>query len=204
MTAAWSNAVLVAVLPHFSDFSKNLNLPIPLPITTNQVAQFVPPRVMDQFAAKAVLTNGYVLFYFNGMVNGFSSPGDWYEIQDIDLEGRFVGKDRITMKEAIDLARRTFVKAGHTLAEANMEKPPIEIEPSLDLSHYGHIPWCKLRWRSSQSETNVNRYYSVEFDIDMKEKRVAKMLVFGMKFWRPLPNLNPEMEADYQKRIRGN
>src|SRR5215831_18535754 len=103
MTAAWSNAVLVAVLPHFSDFSKNLNLSIPLPITTNQVAQFVPPTVLDQFAAKAVLTNGYVLYYLNDFVNGFSSPGDWYQILDIDLEGRFAGKEIMTTNEAIDL-----------------------------------------------------------------------------------------------------
>jgi hypothetical protein len=203
MTAAWSNAVLVAVLPHFSDFSKNLNLPIPLPITTNQVAQFVPPRVMDQFAAKAVLTNGYVLFYFNGMVNGFSSPGDWYQILDIDLEGRFAGKDNMTMKEAIELARQSFVRAGHTLAEAGMEKSPTAIEPSFDLPRYGHIPWCKLVW-DNRGETNNQRFYSVEFHIDMNQKRIAKMLIFGMKFWRPLPNLNPELEADYQKRIRGN
>jgi hypothetical protein len=204
MTATWSNAVLVAVLPHFSHFSKNLNLPIPIPITTNQVAHFAPPTVLDQFAAKAVLTNGYVLFYFNGMVNGFSSPGDWYQILDIDLEGRFAGKDNMTTNEAIDLARESFVKAGHKLAEANMAEPPTEFEPPFDLARYGHIPWCKLEWRSPDSDTNVNHFYSVEFHMDMNQKRVAKMLIFGMKFWGPLPNLNPELEADYRKRMRTN
>ena len=42
MTAAYSNAVLVAILPHVSDFAKKLDLPIPQPITATQVLKSRP------------------------------------------------------------------------------------------------------------------------------------------------------------------
>jgi len=42
MTATYSNAMLVAILPHVSDCAKQLDLPITQPITTSQVAHFRP------------------------------------------------------------------------------------------------------------------------------------------------------------------
>ena len=37
ITADYSNAVLVAVLPYVSDFAQKLDLPVPHPITTAHV-----------------------------------------------------------------------------------------------------------------------------------------------------------------------
>src|SRR5579864_7880138 len=65
-TAQWSNAVLTAMLPHFSDCARQLNLPIPIPITISQVARFVPPLEPGAFQAGLWLTNGYCFEYFNG------------------------------------------------------------------------------------------------------------------------------------------
>ena len=35
ITSAYSNAVLVAIMPHVNDFAKKMDLPIPLPITVS-------------------------------------------------------------------------------------------------------------------------------------------------------------------------
>jgi hypothetical protein len=133
ITAAWSNTVLVALLPHFSDCAKQLNLPIPTPITISQVARFMPPMEAGVFEAGLWLTNGYVFNYLNGATTGFYSlHDDWYIQQDIDGLERFAGKDNMTTNEAIDLARNSFVKLGYNLADFHMDNPPTEFEKPAD------------------------------------------------------------------------
>jgi hypothetical protein len=101
------------MLPHFSDFAKQLNLPIPTPITISQVARFTPPIETDEFEVGLWLTNSYTFHYLNGSMVGFNSlHDDWYIQQDIDGLERFVGKDNMTTNEAIDLARNSLVKLG--------------------------------------------------------------------------------------------
>ncbi len=55
MTATYSNAMLVAILPQVSDFSKKLDLPIPQPITAAQVQNFKPFPYMDFIGGGLIL-----------------------------------------------------------------------------------------------------------------------------------------------------
>ena len=106
--------MLVALLPHFSDYSKRLNLPIPTPITMSQVAEFHPPVEAGVFESALWLTNGYIFHYLNGAATGFNDlHNDWFIQQDIDGLERFAGKDNMTTNEAIDLARDSFVNLGY-------------------------------------------------------------------------------------------
>ena len=200
ITATWSNAVLVALLPQFSDCAKQLNLPIPTPITTSQVARFSPPIKADEFNAALWLTNGYTFHYLNGAIFGFYSlPDDWYFQQDIDGLERFVGKDNMTTNEAIDLARNSFVKLGYKLSDFQMDGPSSTIEVAPDTDRYGHVPFCKVEWQNLTSPTNS---YYMEFHVNMNQKRLLGMALVGQKLWRPLPKVNatPELETDYQKK----
>jgi len=73
VTAQYSNAVLVAVLPYFSNVSKELDLPTPHPITQADIAQFhvLPFREMT---ASARLKNGCVFNFTFGFVETYVSP----------------------------------------------------------------------------------------------------------------------------------
>lgn len=199
ITATWSNAVLVALLPHFSDCSKQLNLPIPTPITMSQVAEFHPPMDTGEFESALWLTNGYIFHYLNGAVTGFNSlHDDWYIQQDIDGLERFVGKDNMTTNEAIELARNSFVKLGYKPADFQMDGPPTEISAPIELDKKGHVPFCKITW---QNLTNRENYHLLEFHVNMNQRRLLGMALVGQKLWRPLPKVDvtPELEADYQK-----
>lgn len=199
ITATWSNAVLVALLPHFSDCAKQLNLPIPTPITMSQVAQFHPPIETGAFEAGLWLTNGYTFFYLNGAVTGFNSMrDDWFDQQDIDGLERFVGKDNMTTNEAISLARNSFVKLGYKLADFQMDGTPSTIEGPYDNERLGHIPYCRVTWEY-RSSTN---HCLLEFDVNMNQKRLSGMALVSQKLWRPLPKIDatPELETDYQKK----
>jgi hypothetical protein len=201
--ARWSNDVLVAVLPQISDCVKALDLPIPLPITTGQVAQFAYPTPgwTHYFEGTLILTNGYSFNYWDGMVSSFISPDSLETLQDRDVAKRFkrlAGKDNMTTNEAIDLARNTFVKLGYNLAELHMDGPPEFDRPYYDTPQYGHLPFCQVGWRSPASETNRFKSYSLELCIDMKQKRVVGMSIAGMRLWRPVPRIDftPEQESD--------
>jgi hypothetical protein len=199
ITATWSNAVLVALLPHFSDCAKQLNLPIPTPIMMSQVAQFHPPIETGAFEAGLWLTNGYTFFYLNGAVTGFNSMrDDWFVQQDIDGLERFVGKDNMTTNEAIVLARNSFVKLGYKPADFQMDGQPSAIEGPYDNERLGHIPYCRVTWEY-RSPTN---HCLLEFDVNMNQKRLSGMALVSQKLWRPLPKIDatPELETDYQKK----
>jgi hypothetical protein len=199
ITATWSNAVLVALLPHFSDCAKQLNLPIPTPITISQVARFMPPIETRAFEAGLWLTNGYIFNYLNGAVTGFNSlPDDWFVQQDIDGVERFAGKDNMTTNEAISLARNSFVKLGYKLADFQMDEPPTSIEGPYDNARLGHIPFCRVTW---QNLTNRENYHLLEFHVNMNQKKLLGMALVSQKLWRPIPKVDatPELEADYQK-----
>jgi len=199
ITATWSNAVLVALLPHFSDCSKQLNLPIPTPITMSQVAEFHPPVEAGVFESALWLTNGYIFHYLNGAVTGFNDlHNDWYIQQDIDGLERFSGKDNMTTNEAIELARNSFVKLGYKLSDFQMDGPPTDFEKPADTQVLGHIPFCKVTWQDLTTHTN---YHYLEFHVNMNQKRLLGMALVSQKLWQPLPKVDatPELEADYRK-----
>ena len=191
-TAVWSNAVLTAMLPHFSDCAKQLNLPIPTPITTNMVVYFAPPVFKIEFQAAIVLTNSYWFDYFNGAWS-FRSRDDWYAQQEITNAARFVGKDNMTTKEAIELARSSFVKLRYKLADFHMDEPPTQISDPIELRDLGHVPFCRLIWTTTKT-ANVD-YYRLDFHIDLKHKRLAGMSLISQKLWRPPPKVDavPEL-----------
>src|SRR6202012_2002602 len=76
ITVAYSHAVLVAILPYISDFAKKLDLPIPQPITTNQVARFNPSNLKGFIGGGLWLTNHYLFNYNNGCVESFRCLDD--------------------------------------------------------------------------------------------------------------------------------
>ena len=200
ITATWSNAVLVALLPHFSDCSKQLNLPIPTPITMSQVADFHPPIETGNFESALWLTNSYIFHYLNGAVTGFNDlHNDWFIQQDIDGVERFAGKDNMTTNEAIDLARNSFVKLGYKPADFQMDGPPTEISAPIELGKEGHVPFCKITW---QNLTNRENYHLLEFHVNMNQKQLLGMALVSQKLWRPLPKVDatPVLETDYQKK----
>ena len=76
VTAAYSNAVMAAMLPHFTDFARKLDLPVPVPITAASVFHcgVLPYTTLDGSMAggSVILTNGYSFSFQFGYVNGFS------------------------------------------------------------------------------------------------------------------------------------
>ena len=205
MTAAYSNAVLVAVLPHVSDFAKQLELPINTPITINQVERFKPPDITNEFMMAAWLTNKYSFCFDYWNAETFRTSDDWFVQDDMEHVERFIGKDNMTTNQAIEFARSSIVKLGYKLDDFDLNDPPTFLELGGELKEFGHVPYCRVEWDSPKGETNVLKNYLIQFDVDMQHKQIAGMALIGRKFGHPAPKIDivPELESDYRKRTQG-
>jgi hypothetical protein len=197
MTATYSNAMLVALLPHVSDCAKKLDLPIVQPITLASVEKFNPSPYKDLISGGLGLTNKYWFSFERGYVDMFRSPNDWFYNQELEGVERFAGEDNMTTNDAVELARRSFVKLGYRLDELPLTNAPTRIDGPFDTKKIGHVPFCSVVW-----QTNA---YTVKFDINLESKTVVGMFLAGTNFWRASPQLGvvPELESDYLKRVEG-
>ena len=206
MTATYSNALLVAILPYVSDVAKKLNLPIEQPVTLSQVKRFNPSPYKEFIGGGLGLTNHYWFAFSFGCVDMFRSPDNWFTEQDIVNLERYVGKDNMTTNEAIELARRSFRSLGYKPEDFQADGPPTEFQGPVESKKLGHIPFCRVEWNSPEPSNLEERHrsHNIKFDIDMQRKQVVEMSLIGRKFWRPSPNIDveTELESEYRRRVK--
>jgi hypothetical protein len=206
ITATFSNAVLVAILPHVSNFAKHLDLPIAQPITIEQVARFNTSPYKDNLGGGLLLTNYYWFVFSSGYVDSFHSPDDWFLNQSLEDVERFAGENNMTTNDAINFARSSFVKLGYQPEDFHVNEQPTSLEGPIDSKKIGHVPYCRVIWKSPDATTREERMksYMVRFDIDMQRKQIVGMFLSGTNFWRSNLDVGvkPEWESDYQKLIQ--
>jgi len=205
VTAAYSNAVLVAILPHVNDFTKKIDLPISLPITVNQVEHFNPSRIQGSIGGGLWLTNGVEFVFDNGYVCNFKflTNNPWLSDDPAKDWPHYLGKESMTTNDAIDYARSTLVKLGYNPTELHADIPPISVEGPYDLRE-GRFPYCQIKWlKEAQTEGDTNGSAMVQFQFNMVDKTLLGMTVISRKLWQPSPKIDvvPETEHDYQRRV---
>jgi hypothetical protein len=128
ITAQYSNAVLVAILPFVSDFSQRLNLPVSTPVTPAHVLQFKCDPRKDHVGGLITLTNGCQFSYLSGRVCIYRSPHSYYSLQNSDLIPRFYGPVLLKERAALKIARNAVEKLGYADEVAHAGTVP-KVEP---------------------------------------------------------------------------
>jgi hypothetical protein len=182
VTAEYSNAVLVAVLPYVSDVAQKLDLPVPHPLTTAHVTKCAVVPIRD--AGASVLIGGDWAFWFRGgYVTGFQGPRSYFALQDPDKIPAFYGTVRMSTDEAVQLARQTIKKLGIPLEAVFAEQEPRLTTPprrgTNTVPHY-HIEWLDPR-------TDV--VPCVDMEVDADSKRVERMRINSESLRRPPPEI---------------
>jgi hypothetical protein len=171
LTTVYSTALLSAILPHISDFAEKFDLPIERPITVEQVQKFIP-NPKGQMEGSLFLTNN-AWFHFSklGFVDSFSSPTNWFAIQELADIPFYYGKSTLSTNEIIEFALETVSKSGYPIATLN--NPP-KMEGPFDLENGEHVPYCSVEWyRGNEKGTWTEPEVSVT--IDTQNKRLAGM-----------------------------
>jgi hypothetical protein len=205
ITAVYTNAMLVAILPQVSDFAKKLNLPVPQPITASQVVEFKPSPYKGEIGGGLMLSNHYWFSYADGHVLSFRSPDNFFSEDDpVANWQHYVGKENMTTNQAIELARKTLRDLGYKPEELHADVPPTNVQLPFDYQGK-HIPQFQMRWESSETnsaghETSV----SLHFDVNLDKKSFTGMALIGQKLRRPPPKVDvePELESHFRERTK--
>jgi hypothetical protein len=202
VTADYSNAVVAAVLPIFSDVAKTLELPVSQPITQNDITAF---RVLPfrELTASMLLKNGWIFNFGFGYVQDFSSPNSYFNLQDPDQIPKYFGQVNMSPDKAVELARTTLRKLNIPLEDVFADREP-------------HVPpLVKI-------ETNtVSRYdviwidpygsKSAEFEVNAETMRIERMHLHSRNLHHPPPRINqsavmapsdwPAVNPEYAKQL---
>jgi hypothetical protein len=199
VTLEYSNAVLVALLPMFTDFATKLELPIPLPITTNHVQRFVTGRIPGDVGGYLTLTNGYRFWFSHGYVDSFEAARNYYTLQDPQRIPEYYGKLNLQKKDALVLARKALDRIGGLNTLRILKGKPAEIRGP-ETYKENVIPHYKIRWQTPESQ---KPRCVVEVDIDGDKSFVTSIFMSGTPFWRDPPQIGiiPELESEYRKRV---
>lgn len=216
ITAAYSNAVLVAILPLISDFASKLKLPIPQPITLSQVewSRICPDK--DCIGAGIILTNKYWFSFQclsanhnqNCRVVGVRAPTNWFFEQEFTEEStaKYWGVDRMTTNEVVLMAREALSKLGYSPGLTHADEPPTSIEGPFDTKRGPHhAPYCRVEWNLPKEADFPNH---IKVEINMENRTIVGMgLIFAPGNSPPTAPIEvdvvPELESDYRKRMMG-
>ncbi len=179
ITADYSNAVLVAVLPYVSDFAQKLDLPVPHPITTAHVQKCAVVPIRD--AGASVLLKGDWAFWFRGgYVTGFQGPRSYFALQNPDEIPRYCGRVRMSNDQAVDLARASIRKLGIPLESVFAEQEPRVTLPK-EIGK-NTVPRYRIEWLDPRSPAP-----SVDIEVDAEAKVLARMRLSSESLQRPPP-----------------
>ncbi len=181
ITAEYSNAVLVAVLPYFSDYAQKLQLPPPHPTMIADVARSWTVPILDgdhqPIGVSILLKNGWALRMTSGYFIGFQGPRCYQMLQDPDQTTNFFGPIRMTKKEAVEMARRTILKLGIPLEAVFAEQEPrVSGPPMVDTNP---IPRYYIQWDDPEIDVDTSgprpgqlACPAVDIEVNAEAKRV--------------------------------
>jgi hypothetical protein len=182
VTPEYSNAVVTALLPYYSDFAKKLSLPISVPIKTGDVAHWaIAPEVAKDGGIYSVainLKNGFQFYFAFGYVTGFSRGNSYYGLQNPDEIPKYYGHVKMTTNEAVQLARNTIKKIGVSLEDvfANQE-PKVMMPPKIGSNT---VPRYQVEWLDPRGG-------HVRMEINAETKQVEVMHTLTPNLMRPSP-----------------
>ena len=205
VTAAYSNAVLSAIMPHVSDYAEKLDLPIPQPITQSQINHAGIDNRLGRVGAGIWLTNNYWFMFGYGTVIGFRVNTNNPFIDEnpkMDWPKYAFGQVNMTTNEAIEFARDSIKKVGYGVKQLSADTLPTSIEGPYVTADGHNVPYCKIIWDvpvTNRETAKFGHYY--ELQVDMDRKQLIAMSLIGQRLWTTNPPLSvkPVLITDYIK-----
>jgi len=197
VTAQYSNAVLIAVLPHVSDFAKKLDLPIHSPVSINQVMEFKCDPRRGHVGGVVILTNQFQFTFLDGRVCVYRSPQSYYSLQDPALIPKFYGKVKVKEQDALKEARKAVKRLGYTSAELHADTVP-EITPPEKLG-FNSVPRYRFRWPESDLHEKGSLHTAALLDVEVNASNSEIEMIVIASTAAQRPNLRVDVEPPLLK-----
>lgn len=191
VTAEYSNALLVATLPYFSDYAKKLELPVPHPITVTDVAAFKVVPIRDLGVSIGVKgSNGiWALWCTSRHMNGFRGPHSYFALQDPDEIPKYYGAVRLSKEAAVELARSTIRKLGIPLESVWAEQEPRVTPPPRIGTNV--VPHYRITWIDPAGGSDA-----VDVDVNGQTKRVERFHMSLAATRQSMPKISLKTSVD--------
>jgi len=181
VTAQYSNAVLVAVLPYFSDVAKKLDLPVPIPITQADIAEVNIWNGPGAPGAGILLKNNWSFDFQQGYVchventHGKTLP---------PYQEPTYGPIKITATDAVKTARETLKKLGVAPEDVFSDFEPkvtLPIQNGTNVVYPYRVEWFD-EWGSSS--------HTVDIKVDPHTGKMDRLFLLHFNLVRPPPKIN--------------
>lgn len=215
VTAQYSNAVLLALLPYFSDVAQKLDLPVPHPITMQNVVGggVMPYRYPNgDMLSAGVEVQGeqthrrWYLGYRSGHISLVELRPSYFTLQDPDDLTNCYGVFRMSKDEAIQMARDAIRKMGIPLELVFAEQKPRVILSERPYNT-NTLPYYRIEWLDPRiGSRSQNGSPSVEVGINADARRIEQ-IKFGIGDYnlrRPPPKIDvptPVVRASFRPHI---
>lgn len=181
VTAQYSNAVLVAVLPYFTDVAKKLDLPVPIPITQADIAEVDIWPGPGAPGAAILLKNNYWSFDFQqGYVDMVQNTHGGLLFQQEPTYGPI----KITAKDAVKTARETLKKLGIAPEDVFSDFEPKVTLPIQNGTNVVY-PYC-VQWLDQMGSRTV------DIKIDPHTGKMDRLWLHHFNLVRPPPKIGVE------------
>jgi hypothetical protein len=180
VTPEYSNAVLQAVLPYVSEIARKLDMPVPYPVTADQVAycSVLPNRRVE---AEIGIKSGWTFAFGRGYVQTVQSIHSYSILQDPDQIPQYFAPLRMSAAEAVESARSILRRLN-----ISIESVFADLEPQVGGPHHigtNIVPHYDISWPSPIGAP------SVQVEINGNTKRFERICLRNIALERPLPKL---------------
>jgi hypothetical protein len=182
VTVQYSNAVLVAILPQISDFVSKAELPIPAPITIQQVETFKCSPVQGDIGGAVLLTNGLWVLYLQGHVYDLRTPRSYYNLQNARDIPKFYGPLHLNKEQALESVRRAIRRLGYSLTESFTDQEP-QVDMPVNIGT-NVVPYYRFLWRDP-----VSGKTAVRVELNADSNRIEEIRLSSPFFWRAPPKV---------------
>lgn len=186
VTAEYSNAVFLAMLPLVSDFARKAELPVPHPITAEQVVRcaVLPWRDKDGGIAggSMQIKGGWSFGFQFGYVGSFSRQDGYFGQQDPDIVPKYYGTVRMSTNEVVAMARAAIKRQGipleHLFADLEPQIPPLETVGT------NVVPRYMVKWFDPVGSETAH------MEVNADAKRVESFSLSSRHLWKPPPKVS--------------
>jgi hypothetical protein len=204
VTSEFSNAVLVAVMPYVADVAQKLDLPLPRPLTVQQVTEcsITPTR---KWGVEISVEGGWVFAFAQGYVRTIQSSHCYTMLQDPDEIPRFFGELRMSKEEAVVMARDALRKLNIPMESVFAEQEAVVGGPQKVANYL--VPFYDVMWADPRGGA------SVEIEVNADAKRLERIQLRNASLEEPLPKLGvpiirdpaspawPQVNPEYARQI---